>query len=374
MTPRLITNYLRREVYTAVTFVLLVFLGLFAFFDLIGEVDQFAKPSVSINGIILSVLLTMPARVYELAPLATLIGTIYALARIAANSEYMVMRASGLSTRMALTIVLRIGVGIVLLTLIFGEIVTPATERLALQARARALGAGGDGHFRSGQWLRDSVEVDGRVQVRFVNFLSLDANGDISDLKVYELDAAGLLRQTIVAESAVYLSDGNWLLRKVVSQQFPVNLLLPDAMPVLNSQPTATWLSSLTPELLAGLYLRPERMSVLQLWRYKAFLEQNFQRTDSIVLALAKKLVYPLAIMVMLLIALPFAYLQARAGGLSVKIFTGIMLGIGFHLANNLFSHLSMIAQLPPLLSAAIPTLFGLTGAIVALWWLERVK
>jgi lipopolysaccharide export system permease protein len=317
----------------------------------------------------------MPTRVYELTPLATLIGTIYALAQLAANSEYTVMRASGFSTRNALMVIARIGAGIVLVMVLFGEVVAPGAERLSIKVKASALGQGIDSHFRSGQWLRDTfTTADGDVKVRFVNFQDMTPGGALRKLQVYEFDSAGRLREMLLAATAQYSRQGHWQLTDVLKHNYPSDIGPSQPVAQLNQLQTLAWESSLTPELLSGLYIELERMSGIQLWRYKDFLEKNNQRTDQLELALAKKLIYPFAVLVMMMIALPFAYLQVRAGGLSVRIFIGIMLGIGFHLLNNLFSHLSVIAKLHPLVSAGLPTFIGFMGSVVGLWWVQRVR
>ena len=83
-------------------------------------------------------------------------------------------------------------------------------------------------------------------------------------------------------------------------------------------------------------------------------------------------MIYPFAIFIMILISLSFAYHHFRAGGVSVRVFIGVMAGVAFHLVNNLFSHLSLVAKLPPFVSAGIPTLLGLLIGLLALWWVSR--
>ena len=85
-----------------------------------------------------------------------------------------------------------------------------------------------------------------------------------------------------------------------------------------------------------------------------------------------KKLVYPFAILVMMALALPFAYIHVRSGGVGVKVFTGIMIGILFHMLNSLFSHLGLLQHWSPAVSAAIPSAAFLATAILMMWWVER--
>jgi hypothetical protein len=104
------------------------------------------------------------------------------------------------------------------------------------------------------------------------------------------------------------------------------------------------------------LLVMPERMSVASLYRYIRHLKDNQVKTQRYEIAMWKKLVYPLAALVMMALALPFAYLQDRMGAVSVKVFAGIMLGITFHMLNGLFSNLGAINSWPPFFSAMTPS------------------
>lgn len=370
--PQTLFRYVRRQILLSATFVLVAFLGLFTFFDFLAELDQLLRPGVRFSSVFLNILLGLPARVYELAPLAALIGAVYTLAGLASTSQFTAMRSAGLDMRMALYMMLRTGLVIVFITVLVGEVVTPMSERMAV-ASAEG-GRAGSGRLKSGQWMRDSLYVDGALhRVRFVNFVDYIEGEGLRGLNVYEFTPGHRMTQWLQARRAVYQGSGTWRLEEVRQRVFaPEAAAMPEGLRD-TTQAELSWVSSIDPDLLSGLYVKPERMSVLQLWRYQAFLEENRQNADAVKLALAKKMVYPLAILVMMVIALPFAYLQVRSGGVSVKIFIGIMLGIGFYLLNNLFSHLSAVANMPPLISASVPSLIALSGGLVGLWWVNRV-
>lgn len=381
--PKALLGYFRRELYKAISFVMVAFVGLFAFFDLIAEVDRLSQPGTSWAYYFIAVLLGLPARTYEIAPIAALIGSIYALVQLSATSELTAMRAAGLSTATMLKMIIRIGFGVMLLTVMFGELVAPAAERAAVPMRAKALGYEVDRDFRSGYWMRDTYRQEGQeTRVRFVNFQGFDRDGDLNGLEYYEMDEAGMIRAWVRAKSARFNPDSrDWLLSDVTLQRY-FDSAVPNAeaakagltavaTPVLR-QDSMTWKSNLVPELLTGLFVRPDRMSAWQLYNYSRFLASNRQATANIDLAFAKKVVYPFAILVMMMISLPFAYLHFRSGGVSVKVFLGIMIGVVFHLVNNLFSHLSMVAKMPPFLSASTPTVLGFVIGMAALWWVSQ--
>ena len=92
-------RYLWREIATATLFVLFALVGIFALFDLINQLRDVGRSSYQFIQALVFVVLLIPAHAYELMPIAALIGTIYALSKLAANSEFTIMRISGMTTR-----------------------------------------------------------------------------------------------------------------------------------------------------------------------------------------------------------------------------------------------------------------------------------
>jgi len=139
-------------------------------------------------------------------------------------------------------------------------------------------------------------------------------------------------------------------------------------------QPSHLWPSELTPDIVGVLMLVPERMSAWRLAQYVQHLKDNQQRADRYEIALWKKLIYPLAVIVMMALALPFAYLQVRAGGIGYKVFAGIMMGMAFHFLNGLFSHLGLLNTWPAWVAASAPSLVAVTLALGMLAWVDRTR
>ncbi len=351
-------RYLGREIYASVFLVLLAFLGLFAFFDLVNELDEVGKNGYLIHHAAIYVAMIMPGRVYELLPIAVLIGSLYALTTLARHSEITVLRASGLSTGRFLASLLAIGSVFVLLTFVFGEYLAPPAERAAQQWRLAATRSMVSQELRTGLWVRDGK--------RFVNVRNVLPDTSLQGVRIYEFDGSNALVSISEAETGVYVDGQGWALNQVSQTRFQGDRTEVASMPAL------VWDSELTPNVLSVLMVVPERMSVGTLYSYIRHLSENNQKTTRYEIALWKKLVYPFASLVMLGLALPFAYMQNRAGGVSLKVFTGIMIGVGFHLLNGLFSNLGVINGWVPAVAALTPSIVFLVAALVAMWWVER--
>ncbi len=370
----IVQRYLAREILLAVALVLTALLVLYTSFDFINEVNDVGKNGYRIEQAALFVLLQVPARAYELLPIAALIGTIYALAQLASHSEFTILRVAGLSTGGAVRLVMVPGLLLVVFTFLLGEVVTPnvetLTQKLSLKQSSSPIARG----FRSGLWVKDNTRDDrGRPVVRFVNIGTVGGDSTLKNIKVYEFDTALRLQDISFAERGTFVAPHAWRLSKVTETRF-INLGgsdAPDKVEVTRRD-ERLWQSDINPQLLAVLTVTPERMAARNLDTYIRHLEENKQTSERYQIAFWKKIIYPFAVLVMMALALPFAYLHFRSGGISFKIFAGIMLGIGFYLLNNLFSHVGLLNTWPPILSAAMPSIVVLAAAMGALRWVER--
>ncbi len=375
---RTLRRYLGREIASATLFVLLALISLFALFDLINQLNELGKAGYRITHALAFVTLLTPTRAYELLPIAALIGTIFALSKLAADSEFTIMRVAGMSTRRLAVAVMRVGLAFTVAAYLLGELVAPPAEDLAQRFKLRATGAAMAQEFRSGVWVRDVVKgVDGQPsRLRFVNVDHVNPNATIDGWRIFEFDAAFRLRSISTARSGTYEHGAGWLLTDVVETRLPLMGAADGAHDVPGTrilrEPQRLWNSDLTPEIFGVLLVQPERMGAFSLSRYIAHLSDNHQRSDRYEIALWKKIFHPAVIMVMMALALPFAYLHVRAGTVSLKIFSGIMIGVLFFALNKLFSHLGLLNTWPPVLIASLPGLVALACALGALYWVER--
>lgn len=373
---KVIERYITREVVTAVLFVLVAFLALFAFFDLMGELQNVGRGGYRLQHAFLYVVMGLPGYAYELMPIAALIGTIYTLAQLAARSEFTIMRASSMSTGMAGWMLAKIGFIFVLITFLFGEVIAPATNDMATGLKLQAQGSSVSSEFRTGLWAKDVIRQNGLsgepVGSRFLNVKTVQPDGRLKDVKLYEFDRDFRLTGVISAAHADYLGTNTWRLEDVSETTFSGTALDNSAGVSTKREPVRNLVSEITPEILSVLFTDPDRMSAKDLAAYTRHLAENSQNTERYEIAFWKKIVYPFAVLVMMALALPFAYLHFRAGGVSLKIFIGIMIGVSFQLINNLFSHIGLLNTWPALVTAVVPSLMFLLVAIGTLSWVQR--
>lgn len=351
-------RYLAREVSGAILLVLAGFLALFGFFDMIAEVKNVGEGGYQLHHAVAFVALRMPGRIYELMPIAVLIGTLYALSTLARHSEITVLRSSGMSTIRLLSGLFQVAAVIALLTFLIGEFVAPPSERAAQQLRLKARGKMVGQDMRSGLWVKDDRS--------FINVQVVLPDTRLRGVRIYDFDDNAKLRSVTEATEGEYLPPAKWRLNGVVQT------ILHGERAEVVKMPDMEWRSALNPDILAVLMVAPERMSMTHLSAYTRHLAENSQKTQRYDIALWKKVVYPLAALVMVALALPFGYTHNRVSGVSLKIFSGVMIGVFFHMLNGLFSNLGAINSWSPVLSAIAPSALFMLAAVVMIWWVER--
>ena len=355
----LLTRYLAREIYTSVALVFSSLLMLFAFLDLIHELSTMGHGDYHIGYVLLYVLLTVPSHIYDLFPVAILIGAIFALVQMASNSELIVYRSSGTSLMQMVGSLMKIGLPLVLLSYLCGEMLAPPSERMAQSLRLKAQNSEVTlKEFRSGVWVKDERS--------FVNVKNVMPDTSLLNINIYEFDDSYHLRSITAAKRATFVEEEHWHLENVVQTSFN------KAGTTIKDQQDMEWRSVLNPDLLSVLLVVPEQMSAWNLYHYVQHLRDNHQKSARYEIAMWTKLVYPFAVLVMMLLALPFAAHHRREGGISGKIFMGIVLGLSFHFLGRLFASLGALNDWNPVLSAtAMPMLFLILAAGM-LGWTER--
>ncbi len=355
---RILRRYLTRQIVVSVLLVLLALLMLFSFFDLINELQDVGQGQYQLTSALLFVALSVPGRLYELFPVGVLIGTMLALAQMVLHSEYAVMRTSGVSIYALGGALGLIGVAFAAIAFVSGEFLTPLSEEAAQRMRLRETSSLVASSFRSGVWVKDNDA--------FVNVTRILHDATLQDIHIYQFDNEYRLQSISQARQGKYMKDNRWQLDDVLITRFA------PGRTAVEKRPQMEWHSVLTPRILSVLLMPPERMSLFTLLSYVRHLRDNSQESGRYEIALWNKIIYPLAVLVMMCLALPFAYLNVREGGVSTKIFAGIMLGLGFHLVSRLCSYVGALAGWKPFLAAVAPTALFFALALWMIYRLER--
>ena len=134
--------------------------------------------------------------------------------------------------------------------------------------------------------------------------------------------------------------------------------------------PSLQWPTKISADMVAASLLKPDRMATLDLFQFIRHLNANGQSAQKYEIEFWRKVFYPLSCLVMVVLALPFAYLHFRSGGIAGYVFGGVMAGISFFLLNNVFGYAGNLQNWSPWLTAAAPGLIYSLLSLAAFGWL----
>lgn len=364
---RTLRRLIDREVYRSVALVTLGFVALFFFFDLVEElkvIQQKQSIGYGYGQAMVYLLLLIPNHIFELLPITVLIGTVFVMARLAQSSEFTVLRTCGLGPYMALRQLARMGLIFIALTWLMGDYLAPWAERQAQNFKSRAMGESVIGH--AGAWLRER----GDNWQQTIHIRSAHINGEILGVRIFEFDAQGRFKSMTQAARGEYQTESDqWLLKEVQRRQFQ-DTLSDGATQAIEQLPLWRWPTRVTPEMVSVALLNPDRMRTLDLFRYIRYLQTNDQSSQRYEIVFWNKVFYPISCLVMIVLALPFAYLHMRSGQIANLVFIGVMVGVSFFLLNNVFGHIGNLRQWSPWLAAALPGLIYTFISLLAFGWL----
>ena len=379
---RTIRRLIYGEVLASIAFVAVGFLALFFFFDLVDELQYLGKNAAGavsndantyqIRHALMYVALLVPSHFYELVPISVLIGTIFVMARLAQSSEYTILRTSGLEPWRALRLLLSLGAFFVVLCFAVGDYLAPAADRTAQLLKARYQGRITVG--QTGAWLKEKQTYTSYV----VNVGALSADNEMQGVRVFEFDNKGLLASITQSPRARFARDDSWELDNASRTEFTVKAGQPTATDggresariSISSINSFRWPTGISAEMVSVAVLKPERMGTLDLFSYVRHLNANGQSAQRYEIEFWKKVFYPLSCLVMVVLALPFAYLHFRSGGIAGYVFGGVMIGISFFLLNNVFGYIGNLQTWQPWLAAAAPGLLYMAISLGAIGWL----
>ena len=352
------------EVLIAVGFVTLGFLALLFFFDFVDELQGVGSNNgaYQLKHALTYVLLLVPSHLYELLPISVLIGTIFVMARLAQSSEFTILRTSGLGPFLALRNLLVLGLAFVVLTFAVGDYLSPLCDRYGQLLKSRYMGKIKVGS--TGAWLRERQGDNSYA----VNVNTLTPDGNPSGIRIFEFNKDGRWVALIKANEGILSQEESWTLKEVERNEVTVNN--GESFLKRTHINTQVWPTGISAEMVSVALLKPDRMGTVDLFRYIQHLSENGQTTQRFEIEFWKKVFYPLSCLVMVVLALPFAYLHFRSGNIASHVFGGVLAGISFFLLNNVFSYMGNINSWAPWFAAVAPGLLYSIASLAAFGWL----
>jgi lipopolysaccharide export system permease protein len=332
-------------------------LAVFAVINLTEELRAAGSPGWGVGRAVWFVVQTLPSEASTLFPAAALLGTVLGLGRLASDQELVAMQAAGLAPLRLAAAALFAGVVLALAGLALGELVAAPLSQRAHAQRALALSGGRALTTASGLWLRDGT--------RFVNVGALRPDGALDQVYEFAFDDARRLVKFTHAATAVRDGDA-WQLRDVRESA------LHDEVSTNRTVDSVPWSTSFDARRLETLWLEPRDLSLVELGRTIRSLRAQGQNPLGHEVAFWRRASAPVYMGVMDLLAVPMVMVCGRAVRVGERAILGALVGLGFQMAQEMFTNFGLVAGLPPLVIALAPGLAAL-GVVVMLFRRERL-
>jgi lipopolysaccharide export system permease protein len=248
---------------------------------------------------------------------------------------------------------MQVGVLMLVVAVFVGEVIAPVAEQQGQKLRAAAMNRAISFLSSRGLWVRD--------ENLFINARRVLADDTLADLTVYEFDDEARLKVVTQAVKAQY-RKGQWILHDVSQSEFTDDRVL-----TRHNQQLARD-STLTPDLLGIVALKPENMSVRDIVQFMDYLEENELDTTQYRFAFWGRFMTPVAALVMLFISIPFVFGSLRSVSAGQRVFIGMLVGFGFYLVSQIVSQVGQVFGLNPLLTVMAP------GAVFLLFGIRAVR
>lgn len=338
-------------VFAAIALVLVIIVGLDAIAAFIDEADDISE-TYTFGQTSLYILLTLPGRFYEFIPFAALIGCLLGLGQLATSSELVVMRAAGVSIGRLTWVAMKPALLIAVFGFALGEYIAPKADQAAETRRALAQNPEEAFSGRHGVWNREGNT--------FLHFNAVEANGIVHGVTLVQMDGAQRMQSSLRAKRGVH-HGSYWTLEEVVRTNFSSWETTRDTYDTLR------WDTGITPELLSLVVVAPDQLPLADLYRYSRYLSQQGLDSDDYQLAMWRKLLQPVAIGGLVLIAISFIFGPLREGTMGFRIFAGVIVGIVFRTSQDLLGPASMVFGFPPVYAALGPIIICLAAGLLLL-------
>ncbi|MBF4246176.1 lipopolysaccharide ABC transporter permease LptG [Vibrio anguillarum] len=350
---KILDLYVGRTIVATTSLVLATFVGLSGIIKYVEQLRKVGEGSYDLLQALLFVVLSIPRDIEMFFPMAALLGALIGLGMLASSSELVVMQAAGFSKLNIGMSVLKTAVPLMIIVTLLGQWGAPQAQKMARDLRAFSLSGGSIVSVRSGVWARDVND--------FIFIGKIDDN-KLYGLNMWHFDNNKSLQNILFAEEVDYDKDNQWVMKNV-----QITDMRDDVLITKQTLPEYRWTTSLAPDKLAVVTVKPEELSLSGLYDYVSYLKTSEQDASRYDLALWRKITQPFSIAVMMLMALSFIFGPLRSVTMGARILSGVIAGFTFYISSEFFGPLSLVYGIPPVFGAVAPSLVFLSVAVMLL-------
>ena len=336
---RIVAKHVTKTTVLAMLGTTLVLSFLQILFTYLGELGSL-KPTYNAWQAFLYVIWGAPSYLYEILPVAALIGSVLGLGALASNSELIVMRSVGISLWRIVGWVMRSALLLIVLSFVLSEWVIPYTNEKAQSIKKqRSVAALGE---VKGYWSREGQ--------RFIYIDYANSQGQLRNIQAIDFDQNYRLQSFVTAEKGQFLKDGQWILEK--SHQ--IDLLAQGNAIKTDHEQQALGLA-LQPKYVHMVTLDPDDLSPSQLISFMQYLSEYSQVPKTYELAFWKKVTSPFALITLVLIACSFIFGPLRQQSMGFRLVIALFTGLGFFYLQDFLGYASLVYAPSPAWFVLLP-------------------
>lgn len=350
---RLLSRYVGRQVFGAMLLVLLILVAVDAIAAIVDGVGDIRNQYKFVD-VLFQTLLTMPARLYRNIPYAALIGCLVGLGQLAGNSELVIMRSAGVSLLRITGFVAAPMLTLIVVGALVGEYLVPPADQWA-ESRRMLLRGEREVFSGGGLWNREGNE--------FMHFNALSPDGQLVGVARYRFNANREIEEASFSAQATFLQD-HWREEGGALTRFTAEATKTETFAVRE------WRTDLVPDFLKLVMMPPDALSMRSLYGYAAYLKDQGQKSGEYWLAFWTKVLQPLTIVSLVLIAVSFIFGPLRDATMGFRVFAGVGVGVAFEISMRLLGPSSLVFGFSPFWAVMAPVA---ASSLIGLLLLRRV-
>jgi lipopolysaccharide export system permease protein len=348
----ILSQYMMRTIFASTALVLVVLLALAGLFEFIAELED-VQGDYRTPQAILFAALRLPNLAFQMFPVSALIGSLLGLGGLAANSEVIVMRASGLSVRKLAGMAALSGFGMLVISALLGEFIGPPLDYYARNMRAEASYGEESRRLGNETWVKDGPA--------YLHLERVNAEFDFGRLYIFRFNDANELVSIARAENAGIGEDDRWRLENFHETRF-----LGDSVQAVESS-VAVESFEVNAEMLGSSMVKSGSLSARGLLTYIDYLKRNRLDSRNYESELWYRVSRTAAVMIMPMLALAFVFGSLRSGGAGARLMIGVGVGLAYYLASEMVANSGQVFNLNPALVSWLPSIVLLLITLVAL-------
>ncbi len=349
-------RYIANTLLTYSIVVLLVWLSIYSFFNFLAELNSVGTVNYTILEAFKYIVLQLPEVAYDQVSPIILLGCVLGMGHLATTGQLIILRASGISILKITWLTLKIAIIFLIFLTFIGELVAPTLTTYAENERSNALGQNSLSSSQDGFWIRDGD-----------NFINVENNVDgslFNGITVIEVNKSNKIERVVESKSAIFDGQNINMDSTNIFSINSTNLFDDIALKERNLYKKRV---AFDQDLIDSLEKEPKDLTTLTIVKQIQFLTDNKLRAEVFEVELYKRLVKPITLVAMILMAMLFIFGSIRDATLGRKIFFGVAIGLSFELISRIGGALALSFDFSPLLSTFVPAIVIMIIATIAL-------